>query len=262
MSEEEFTGRYQDGWVSRRFVLPLRNIKKESPLIIHGRRFPYPEKLTIYIYVNGKLIHKAVNPDSQFTITTTIQPMYKGNLEIVASDYFVPKEKRINQDVRKLTFYLDDVIVPGLPDLMEPYLDLFDFKPTKKVYFLDDEVWDLISFLVNDKYKVPHRSMLNPIKEGEWWENVEPPVATSIEGTVYDKFSGYPLKQADVKLLDGDKKLVMETTVDDQGYYRFEDVKPGAYFVTGTSQVYGEQQVGVHKDKHGKIIHIQLQPLW
>ncbi|UFJ42540.1 carboxypeptidase-like regulatory domain-containing protein [Brevibacillus humidisoli] len=261
MIDDEFTGRYQDGWVSRRFVLPLRHIKKESPLIIHGRRFPYPKKLTISVYVNGTLIQQAVNPDSKFTIRAVVPPMIRGTLEIVASDYFVPKEKGINEDVRKLCFYLDEVLVPGLPDLMEPYVHLFDFKPSKKVYFLDDDVWDLVSYMLSDNYKIPFRKMMNPLKETEWWESVKPVADTSIQGTVYHKFSGLPLQEGEVQLLDGDKQLVMQTVIDDKGTYSFKEVVPGDYLICGSATAYGEQQIRIRKDNYGKVIHIPMLPL-
>ncbi|GAX91993.1 carboxypeptidase-like regulatory domain-containing protein [Effusibacillus lacus] len=261
MNNEEFTGRYHDGWVSRRFVLPLRNIKKESSLTIEGRRLPYPEKLDLSIYVNGQLIHQASNLGGQFSIRAEIPPLFRGNLEIVASDTFVPKEKGINEDERKLSFLLDEIIVPGLPDLMEPYVNIFSFKPSKKVYFLEEEVWDELSFLLADTYKIPDKEMLEPLKGGEWWGKIQPLPSSSLKGTVYDKFSGQPLEKAEVQIFDRDQNLIMEIPVHHTGDYEFNGLAPGEYMVKGTSKTYGDQEIRVQVAGYGKLIHIPMLPL-
>lgn len=261
VNNEEFTGRYHDGWVSKRFVVPLRNVKKESSLILSGRRLPYPEKLTLFVYVNGELIHQEINPGGQFTVTAAIPPTIRGNLEIVASDVFVPKEKGMNEDERKLSFLLDEIMVPGLPDLMEPYAGLFDFKPSKKVYFLEEEVWDSLSFLLADTYKVPDRAMLNPLQEREWWEKIQPSPPAFIRGTVYDKFSGYDLQKAEVQLLDNEKKLIMQTSVDVRGHYEFHGLASGEFIVAGKAENYGEQEIKVQIEGYGKTIHIPMLPI-
>lgn len=90
---EEFTGRYHDGWVSRRFVAPLRRVKKESVAIIKARRFPYPETLTLSVYVNGERVLVKKDPAGSFTMKVPIPPVRKGRLEILADQTFVPKEK-------------------------------------------------------------------------------------------------------------------------------------------------------------------------
>lgn len=263
MADEEFTGRYHDGWVSKRFVITLRNIKKKSNLMIYGRRLPYPEQLTISIYVNGNLIHQESNPGGQFTIQAWIPPMIRGNVEIVSSHIFVPKEKGMNEDERKLSFLLDEILVPGLPDLMEPYIEFFDFKPSRKVYFLDEEVWDLLSFLLSETYKIPDKEMLNPLRDLTWWEKVQPAPAPSstIKGIVYDKFSGNPLLKAKVFLFDKNNNLVTETYSHDTGGYEFTELPPSEYIVKGTLGTYGDQQIRVVVDSFEKNIHIPMLPL-
>jgi hypothetical protein len=263
MTETAFTGHYQDAWVSRRFVMPLRHIKTESPLTIYGRRHMYPEHLTLRIYVNGNEIHQAVIPPGPFVITVSIPPMIRGKLEIVASDVFVPKEKGLNhEDVRELAFLLDDVVVPGLQDLMEPYHSLFDFTLSKKVYFLEDEIWDTLTFFLDDRYKVPDREMLRPLREPAWWEQIMPPPASFLRGTAYDKFSGVPVRQAEVHLYNKEKQLIMETVVNDRGLYEFDGLPAGEYLVAGKADDYGDQQIAVQLNGYGKLINIPLLPLF
>lgn len=245
MTDLEFTGRYPDEWVSKRFVMPLRHIKKESPLTIYGRRHMFPENLTLFIKVNGKVIHEAIKPVGEFAITVMIPPMIRGKLEIIASDVFIPKEKGLNEDVRELAFLLDEVVVPGLPDLMEPYHHLFDFTPSKKVIFLEDELWDTLTFLLADSYKVPDKEMLRPLKEPEWWEKLQPPASSYLRGVVYDKFSGASIQQAEVQLCNENKQLIAETSVDDHGNYEFHGLADGQYLVAGKSDPYGDQQIRV-----------------
>lgn len=263
MNSGEFTGRYHDAWVSKRFVTPLRHVKKESQLIIRGRRFPYPEQLTLFVYINGELIYTAVNPSEKFTISVLIPPMFRGELEIAASDVFVPKEKGINDDVRRLSFLLDEIIIPGMADLMEPYLHLFDFKPSKNVYFLEDEVWDYLSFLLDENYKIPDKDMLQPMINEEWWERIGSHPSSSVQGTVYDKFSGRPLTSAEVQLLNNEKQLIRKTRVDHNGCYQFNvnQLEPGQYTVVGRSQKYGEQEIKFIADGYGKTLHIPMLPL-
>lgn len=262
MNDEEFTGRYHDGWVSKRFVLPLRNIKKETPLIIQGRRLPYPEQLNISIFVNGHLIYQELNPGEHFSITTAIPPLARGTLEIVASHSFVPKEKGMNDDVRILSFLLDEIIVKGLPDLMEPYNHLFDFTPSKKVYFVDDEIWDSIAFLLSDKYKVPDKGFVTPLLDPTWWEKLPCSLSSSITGTIYDKFSGHYLKNAKVQVLDNQKTTITETTINEFGNYVIRSLPPGEYIVAGQSEGYGEQTVRVATEDAGKIINLPMLPLF
>ncbi|MEJ8545115.1 carboxypeptidase-like regulatory domain-containing protein [Brevibacillus borstelensis] len=261
MNTEEFTGRYHDAWLSKRFTLPLRHVKRESPLILHCRRLPYPEKLTISIYVNGKLIHEEKNPGGKFTISTSIPAMLRGNLEIIASDVFVPKEKKINDDVRKLSFLVDELIVPGLPDLMEPYIHLLDFKPSRKVYFLDDEVWDQLSFLLPSHYKVPNKKMAGPLKDREWWEKIRPEPVLFISGRVYDKFSGVPLPKAVVHVVDEKKNQILKTVTDRQGAFHFSKLKPGRFVVKAQADRYGLQEINVGIGEFGKIVHMPMLPL-
>lgn len=259
-TEAEFTGRYQDGWVSRRFILPLRNIKKESVLHIHGRRFPYPQQLTISIYVNGELLHQAVNPDSSFAISCAMPPVRRGELQIVASDYFIPKEKGINEDVRKLSFYLDEVIIPGLPDMISSYKHLFAFTPSKQVYFLDEEIWDAIAFELPDSYRIPSAKMMKPLQESEWWEAIQPLPSAVIQGKLYDKFTGQAVRQAKVRLKEAEGDILQEGLAP-EGSYLFADVPPGEYLVIGSAEGYGEQQIRVKKDKTAQVIHLPMLPL-
>lgn len=261
MNNDEFTGRYHDGWVSKRFVLSLRNIKKETPLIIQGRRLPYPEILNISIFVNGNLIHQEVNPGEHFSITTAISPLARGTLEILASHSFVPKEKGMNDDVRTLSFLLDEIVMKGLPDLMETYNHIFDFKPSKMVYFIDDEIWDSIVFLVNDHYKIPDKGYLIPFKDTTWWKKISYFESPSLAGRVYDKFSGRNLTKAKVQVSDNQKILVTETTTNDFGEYEIHNLSPGNYMVTGISKGYGIQTIGVAMGCNGLIINLPMLPL-
>ena len=179
----------------------------------------------------------------------------------MASDVFVPKEKGINEDVRELAFLLDEVVVPGLPDLMEPYHCLFDFTPTKKVYFLADELWDHLTFLLNDRYKVPDKDMLRPLKDPDWWEKLQPPPSSFLRGVVYDKFSGVPLQKTEVQIVDGGKQLVAKTVADELGIYQVNGLAAGDYEVSGKSNRYGDQQIRVQLSGFGKLINIPLLPL-
>ncbi|WP_199621674.1 carboxypeptidase-like regulatory domain-containing protein [Paenibacillus alkalitolerans] len=261
LTKWEFTSRHQDGWISRRFVMPLRHIKTESPLTIRGRHYEFPEKLTIFFYVNEKLIHEEINPFGEFSITLMIPPTIRGKLEIVSSDVFVPKEKGINEDPRELSFLLDDVVIPGLPDLMEPYTRLFEFKPSREVYFLDDEIWDQIAFLLDDSYKVPDKVMLDSLKQAQWWKNMQPPESSYVRGILYDKFSGAPVRNASVRLFGLNKQLIAETSVHGTGQYEFAGVVSGQYVLAGKSDEYGEQKVPVRIDGSGMKINIPMLPL-
>lgn len=259
MKSEEFTGRYHDGWVAKRFVLPLRNLKQGARLTVKGRRLPYPERLDLSFYVDGKLIHQVMNLGGEFTIQTELPPIMRGNLEIVASHIFIPKNERINEDVRELSFLLDEIHIPNLPNLIEPYLHLFDFKPSRKVYFLEEEVWDTITFLLDDRYKIPNRTMLDPLKQV--WQRESSHAAASIVGTLYDKFSGLPLRRGSVQLLNEQKSSQMETKIDEHGSYRFDRVEPGIYTVSGSSEAYGVQEIKVEMTGIDKTIHLPMLPL-
>lgn len=262
MTDTEFTGRYMDGWVSGCFKIPLRHIKQPSTLTIYGRRYQYPEELTLSIYINGEKIQEAINPLGNFSIDVTVPPMIRGTLEIVASEVFVPQEKGINEDVRKLSFLLDEIKVPGLSDLMEPYVHLFDFKTSKKVYFLDDELWDQIAFLLADDYKVPDKKLLTPLMENEWWEKIQPPVSRFIRGTVYNKFSGESVKEGTVEIYGDGEKLMGAVPVNEQGYYEFPGIEAGDYLVVGKSDEYGQQSIKTRIDNYGKMIHLPMLPLF
>jgi hypothetical protein len=259
MNNDEFTGRYHDGWISKRFVLPLRNIKQEASVTLRGRRLPYPEYLEISVYVNDNLIFHQVNPGMQFTVEFTVPPLLRGTLQIVSSHTFIPKEKGMNEDVRELSFLLDEILVPSLPNLMEPYNHLFDFKPSRKVYFLEDELWDAIAFYVPDKYKCPDKHLLNPLREKERWE-INPHSTPILRGTVYDKFSGRSLPHAKVQLFDRHHTFVGDTVTDANGGYEIQNLSAGEYVVTGKSNAYGDQKIRFAVKGTETIIHLPMLP--
>ncbi|MFC4768602.1 carboxypeptidase-like regulatory domain-containing protein [Effusibacillus consociatus] len=260
MSDEEFTGKYLDGWVSKRFVVPIRDIKKESLLIIRGRRSHYLEQLTINVYLNGKLVHENNYPVGPFTISLEIPPMEQWELEIVASDVFVPKDKGFDEDVRQLSFLLDEFSIPSLGDRMASYAHIFDFKLSKKVHFL--EVWDRLSSLLPEKYKIPDKGMLSPLKEVEWWNEIQPRPSSFIRGTVYDKFSGLSLQKAAVQLFNSERKLIKDTSINHEGHYEFDGLGSGDYVVLGKSENYGDQEIKIHIDGYGKAVNIPMLPMF
>lgn len=259
MNHDEFTGRYHDGWVSKRFVLPLRNIKQEASVTLRGRRLPYPEYLEIFVYVNDNLIVHQVNPRMQFSLEFTVPPLLRGTLQIVSSHTFVPKEKGMNEDVRELSFLLDEILVPGLPDLMEPYNHLFDFQPSRKVYFLEDEIWDAIAFYVPERYKCPDKQILTPLLQKKRWEKI-PPSTSVLKGTVYDKFSGRSLPYAKVQLLDLHHDFLGDTVTDANGGYVFSNLAVGEYAVTGKANGYGDQKIRFATHETETIIHLPMLP--
>ena len=64
-----------------------------------------------------------------------------------------------------------------------------------------------------------------------------------IEGTVTDKRTSEPLADANVRLLDGDGKLLKEATSDQDGNYKFESVIcQRTYTVVGTKDDYKQDQ--------------------
>jgi hypothetical protein len=258
MTNMVFTDRYQDGWVSKRLVLPLKNIKEAASLTICGRRHEYPENLTLSFYVNGQLLHEEINPTEKFSITVLLPAMMKGVLEIVASDVFVPQEVGLNEDVRQLSFLLDEVKLTGVADLMEPYHHLFSFTPSKKVYFLDEETWDEVAYALPPDYKVPDEDMLRELKEPGKPRECS---SASIKGIVYDKFSGAPAALSYVLLLNERKQLITATAVDEHGHYQFDELSDGNYIVVGRSYQYGEQQIRVALNGDGMVIHIPVLPL-
>jgi hypothetical protein len=259
MEREEFTGKYLDGWVSRRFVIPIRKRDKGSLLVIRGRRSYYLANLTIFIYVNGKLIHEERNPEGEFTISVEIPAMNHGDVEIVASDVFVPKELGLNEDVRKLSFLLDHFSLSNLSDERQSYSHLFDFSLSKKIYFMD--VWDRLLPLLPDHYKVPDKEVFHPLLDSKWWEQIQPSMSSSIRGTVYDKFTGTALQKAAVQVIGSERKKIAETTVDHLGRFQLDGVPAGDYAITAVSEHYGEQEIKVHADGYGKCINIPLLPL-
>lgn len=261
MSTEEYTGRYLDGWASKRFVATLRNITKETSLIIHGQRYQWPEQLTISIYIDGELVEQAEIQEGYFTIQTTIKPLIKSRLEIISSSVFVPKEIGLNEDVRNLSFLLTDIIIPDMPDLMEPYNHLFDFNSSRTVYFMDEEVWDHVSLLLADTYKIPDKAMLHPLTDKLWWDKADSSLPSSIRGTVYDKFSGEPLQVGKVHIISSGSKLVMESSIDSKGYYEIGVLPFGEYGVVVKSNQYGDQAIKVHVDSFCKTIHVPMLPL-
>lgn len=189
-----------------------------------------------------------------------IPPVRKGRLEILADQTFVPKEKGINDDVRKLSFLLDEIEIPGLQDAMEPFLYLFDFTPGKKVYFLDEDVWDEAAYRLPDAYRIPDRKMLEPLRD---FANVKPNrnKRTIIRGFVYDKFENRKLTQAAVDLLNEHKRPIASAETNGEGEYKIKPPSPGTYFVRTRQHGYGDQVIAVRVRGHPLAIHVPMLPL-
>ena len=86
-----------------------------------------------------------------------------------------------------------------------------------------------------------------------------------IEGTVTDKRTSEPLADANVRLLDGDGKLLKEATSDQDGNYKFEGVIcQRTYTVVGTKDDYKQdQKVVATNDVDGvsNTTDLALEPL-
>lgn len=69
----------------------------------------------------------------------------------------------------------------------------------------------------------------------------QPIAGGTLEGTVRNGFYDPPLAGAVVRLLDGTGKVLMETTTDASGHYRFVGVTPGYYALVA---YFGSKEVG------------------
>lgn len=260
--EDEFTGRYMDGWVSRRFVAMLRGIRQPSPLVLYGRRYPWPERLTVSLFVNGELVGQAEVEEGEFTIQATIGPLARGKLEVVSSATFVPKEIGLNEDVRSLAFLLDDIVIPDMPDWINPYQHLFDFEPGRMIYYMDEELWDRIVFALDPAYRIPDRELLSPLQAPPLpGGKARAAAAGTVSGILYDKFSGRPVGEGSVRLIVRGGAPARETKPNRQGEYAFGGLPPGECIVTARAEGYGEQTIVVAAREGRRTIHIPLLPL-
>ncbi|WP_199620263.1 hypothetical protein [Paenibacillus alkalitolerans] len=259
MKDEQFTGRYFDGWVSARYMISLPTIRRETSLFIYGFKYIWPEHLVISIYINGELVEQSEIDAGNFTVHAKIKPVMKGVLEIVSSSSFVPKAAGLNNDTRKLSFQLEDIVIPGLPDPVEPYNHLFGFTPRDAIVFKDRNTWDRISFAASDNYKVPDKEMLQQLNNGLWLSK-EGALVCSVGGAVYHKFTAERLTEGKVQLFDKDK-LIREMVIGSEGKYRFNDLPHGEYRIVGKSREYSDQEIRFAADGMPKVIHIPMLPI-
>lgn len=259
--EDAFTGRYMDGWVSRRFVATLRGIRQPSSLVLYGRRYPWPERLTVSLFVNGELVGQAEVEEGDFTIQATIGPLARGKLEIVSSATFVPKEIGLNEDVRSLAFLLDDIVIPDMPDWVNPYQHLFDFEPGRTIYYMDEDLWDRIAFALDPAYRIPDRELLSPLQDPPMPDKAQASAAGTVGGMLYDKFSGQPIGEGTVRLIGCGGTPVREAKPNRQGEYAFGGLPPGECTVTAQAEGYGVQTIVVAAREGRRTIHIPLLPL-
>lgn len=83
--------------------------------------------------------------------------------------------------------------------------------------------------------------------------------ASMIEGTVTDKQTGLPLKNASVVLTDSENKLFKEANTDESGRYRMAANKFESYFVRASLEKYDADEALTQSGLSNHLINFQLQ---
>lgn len=113
---ESFTGRYEDGWVSKVYIANkfIKSAEKDSRLVISGRNLsPFKDPIKIKIYIGSELIGtKDLIEKGEFEFTLDISNtigMKEINIQMISNKVFCPKKLGINNDIRYLSYIIDEL---------------------------------------------------------------------------------------------------------------------------------------------------------
>ncbi len=113
---QAFTGRYEDGWVSKTYIFEKQLCDSDGRrgLIIEGRHlWPYEENLKIKITINGEDITREEIVEKGyykiFVDISKIKDAQRMIIQMVSNKTFCPKKLGINGDIRELSYIVDDI---------------------------------------------------------------------------------------------------------------------------------------------------------
>ena len=115
---QAFTGRYEDGWVSRTYIFEEQIGAPDTVkgLIIEGRHlWPYEENLKIKITINGEYVStQEISEKGQYEIRVEdlkVKDTKNLLVQMASNKTFCPKRLGINGDVRELSYIIDNIRV-------------------------------------------------------------------------------------------------------------------------------------------------------
>ncbi|WP_218230769.1 glycosyltransferase [Paenibacillus chitinolyticus] len=114
LTDKNFAGRYEDGWVSKIYK---QNIERngKSKLSIKGKHiWPYKDDLIIKVKINDRIIHQIKLIDKgEFEASVELTDPFSDSIELtlIANKTFCPNQMKINSDKRSLAYIIDEIEV-------------------------------------------------------------------------------------------------------------------------------------------------------